>query len=100
MEPNQVRVGATAVTSGLQQVFHALESRLTRQIGGDIGGVDRRDRIHDDMAVVHPIAPAHLYVRTRPDANSAPDPTAANPFAQLFQELHLSRCREATSGIS
>src|SRR5512145_2358333 len=55
----------------------------------DIRKGHRRDRIHDDMAIVHLVAGSHLDMRPRPDANAAPDSPATDLLAKRFREHHL-----------
>src|SRR5947199_9624652 len=93
MEPNQVHLVAAAVSCDSQQIIHALESRFTGQIVGDVGDGNRRNRIHDDMAVVHPVTTTHLDMWTRPDANAASDSSAPMSLAKSFAEHH----RESTN---
>ena len=88
MKPNQVHLVAAAVSCDSQEIVNAREPRFTRQIVGDVGNGNRRNRIHDDVTLVHPIATAHSDVRTRPDANAAPDAAAPDSFAKGFGEHH------------
>jgi hypothetical protein len=93
MEPNQVHVVAAAVFCDSQHIIHALESRLTGQIVRNVGDGNRRNRIHDDMALVHPVTTTHLYMGTRPDTNAASDSPAADSLAKAFGEHHLGSYR-------
>ena len=86
MEPDQVHLVAAAVSRDFHQLVHAVEPRLTGQIEGDVIEGDRRDRIHDDVALVHLVAATCLYVGARPDANAAPDSPAPDSFAKAFGE--------------
>ena len=88
MESDQVHVVTRAVPGDAQQVLATLEPRLARQIVGDILERDRCHGIHDDVAVVHTIAAAHLHVRSRPDAHAACDPPAFDALAKFFGEHH------------
>ena len=88
MEPNQIHLIAAAVFGDSQQVIHAVETRFTGQIVGNIGDRNRRNRIHDDVAVVHTVTTSHLYMRTRPDANAASDSPAPDSLAKAFGEHH------------
>jgi hypothetical protein len=89
MEPDQVHLVPTAVSRDSQQVIHTLEPRFTGQIGRDVGDSNRRNRIHDDVALVHPVTTTHLYMRTRPDANAASDSAAPDSLAKAFGEHHM-----------
>ena len=89
VEPNQIHVIAAAVSCDPQQIIHALESRFTGQVVCDIGDVNRRNRIHDDVAVVHRVATTHLDMGTRPDANAASDSTPPDSLAKAFGEHHV-----------
>ena len=86
MEPNQVHLVAAAVSCDSQQVIHAVEPRLTRQIVRDVRNGNRRNRIDDDVALVHRVTATHLYVGTRPDANAASDSPAPDSFAKALGE--------------
>jgi hypothetical protein len=89
MAPNQGHVVAAAVSCHSQQIIHALEPRFTRQIVGDVGDANRRNRIHHDVPVVHPVTPTDFYVGAGPDANAAPDSPATNSLANSFGEEHM-----------
>lgn len=73
MKANQVHLVATSVSCDFQQVINALEARFPGQILRDVGDVDRRNRIHDDVALIHPVTTAYLYTGTLPDPNTALD---------------------------
>ena len=88
MKPNQVHVVASAVSRDSQQIIHAVEPRFTGQVVRDVGNGNRRNRIHDDVAVVHLVTTAHLYVGTRPDTNAASDSPAPDSLAKAFSEHH------------
>lgn len=90
VEPNQKRRVATAVSCDTQQVIDALEPGFTREIVVDIAYGDRRNRVHDDVAVVHPVTTANFHMRTRPDANGASDPPAPDSLPKVFEEHHKS----------
>src|SRR2546421_13051512 len=82
MESNQVHVVAAAVSRDSQHVIHAVEPRFTREIVGDVGNGNRRNRIDDDVALVHSVPATDLYVRTRPDANAASDSPPPDSLAK------------------
>jgi hypothetical protein len=88
MEPNQVHLVAAAVSCDSQQIIHALEPRFTGQIVRDVGEAYRRNRIHDDVALVHPVTTPHLYMGAGPDANAAFDSSAPDSLAKAFGEHH------------
>ena len=88
MEPYQVDVVTAAVFCRLEQILHIAETRLARQIISDIGEAHWRDRIHDNLSLVHRVTTAHLDVRSCPDANAAPDPPASNSLTKTFGEYH------------
>src|SRR3979411_975758 len=90
VEPNQVHLVAAAVFCDSHQIIPALEPRFTSQIVGDVGDGNRRNRIHDDVSLVHPVTAAHLDMGTRPDANAASDSPAADSLAKAFGEHHVS----------
>jgi len=98
MEPNQVHVVAAAVFCGSQQIIHALEPRFTGQIVGDVGDGNRRNRIHDNVALVHPVTATHLDMGARPDTNAASDSPAADSLAKAFSKHHTEACPMAPAG--
>jgi len=89
MEPNQVHLVAASVFCDSQQIIHALEPRFTGQIVGDVGDGNRRNRIHDDVALVHPVTTTNPHMRTRPDANAASDSPAPDSLAKAFGEHQM-----------
>src|SRR5262245_7654309 len=89
VEPDQIHVIATAVFCDTQQVLHALEARFTGQIVSHVIEVNRRDRVDDDVTVVHRVTATDLDVRTRPDANAAPDPPPPDSPPKTFSEDHV-----------
>ena len=91
MEPNQIRLLAAAVPGDRQQVLDARESRFARQIISDVIDLDRRDGIHDDMAIVHLVAAMHLDVGTSPDADAAPDSPPSDTLTEMLRKNHLER---------
>lgn len=90
MEPNQVHLVAAAVPCHLQQIIDAFEPRFARQIVCDVPDGNRRNRIDDDLAVVHLVTTADLYVGSLPDANAAPDSPPSNSLAKAFGEHHTA----------
>ena len=93
MEPNQIHVLAAAVSRDAQQVIDALEPRFMGEIVGDVADGNRRNRIDDDVAVVHGVATTDLHMRTRPDANGASDSPAPDALAKALGEHHQERQR-------
>ena len=98
MEPNQVHLVAAAVSCDSQQIIHALEPRFTGQIVRDVCEVNRRNRIHDDVSLVHRVTATHLYVGMLPDANAASDSPIPNSVAKAFGEYHIEPYPIATRG--
>jgi len=88
MKPNQIQVLATAVPGDAHQIVDALEPRRSREIVSHILDVDGRDRIDDDVPVVHPVAAADLDARAQPHPNGATNASAPDPFAKTFREQH------------
>ena len=88
MEPNQVGLVAFAVPCDLQEIVNAVESGLAGQIVRDVVDGNRRNRIDDDMSIVHRVAAAHLDLEPRPYADAAFDPPAPDPVAKSFGEHH------------
>ena len=91
MEPNQVDVVTAAVLRCLEQVIYTAETRFAREVVSNVGDTNRDDRIHHDLALVHPVATTRLHVRPRPDTDAAPNPPAPNSFAKAFTEDHDER---------
>ena len=89
MKPDQIHLVAAAVSCHSQQISHALEPRFSGQIVRDVGEGNRRNRIHDDVALVHRVTTAHLYMGTRPDANAASDSPVPDSIAKAFGEHHI-----------
>jgi len=88
MEPNQVGLLAFAVPRDLQEIVNAVESRLAGQIVSDVVDGNRRNRIDDDVSIVHRVAAADLDMEPRPDAYAALDSPAPDTVAQPFREHH------------
>jgi hypothetical protein len=89
MESDQVHVLPAAVFCDLQQILDALKARFTGQIVGDVCKVDRRNRVDDDVTVVHRVTTTDLDVRTCPDANAAPDSPPPDSLPKTFSEHHV-----------
>ncbi len=89
MEPNQVHIVAATVFRDSQQIIHALEPRFTGQIVRDVGDGNRRNRIDNDVSLVHPVTTAHLYMGTRPDTDATSDSPAPDSLAEAFGEHHI-----------
>src|SRR5689334_22455403 len=90
MESNQVHVLAAAVSRDLQQIVDTIEAGFLREIKRHIFDRDRRNRINDDVTVLHLIAIADLHARARPDANAASDAATPDAFAESFGKNHRS----------
>ena len=99
MEPNQVHVVAAAVSCDSQQLIHALEPRFTGQIVRHVADRDRRNRINDDVAVVHLVTTTDFYAWALPDADAAPDSPAADSLAKVFAEQHMERESRSTEWL-
>jgi hypothetical protein len=89
MEPNQVHLLAAAMSGDVQQISDGGESRFTRQLVRDVGDGNLRNRIHDNVALVHRVTTTHLYTRALPDSNAAFDSTEPDSYAQAFGEHHM-----------
>jgi hypothetical protein len=96
MESNQVHVFAAAVSCDLQQIIHTVKSRFAGQIERDIGDGYLRDRVHDDVALFHPVPATNLHVGTRPDANAASGSSIPNAVAEVLTEHHMETIQVAT----
>ena len=88
MEPNQVGLVAFAVPRDLQEIVNAVESRLAGQIVRDVVDGNRRNRVDDDVSIVHRVAAANLDMEPRPDADAALDSPAPDSVAKAFGEHH------------
>jgi len=89
VEPNQVHLVAAAVSCDLQQISDGGEPRFTCQIVRDVGDGNLRNRIHDNMALIHLVTTTYLYTRTLPDANAACDSPDPDSHAKAFGEHHI-----------
>jgi hypothetical protein len=56
----------------------------------DVAHSDRSNRIHDDVAVIHPVTTPYLDMGTGPDADSASYSPASYSLPKGFSEKHLS----------
>jgi len=88
VESNQVRLVPAAMFRDSQQISHALEPGLTREVVRDLTDGDRLNRIHDDMPVVHPVPTTHLDMGLHPDANRASDSALSDALAKALGEQH------------
>jgi hypothetical protein len=91
MEADQVGLVAFAVPRDLQEIVNAVESRLAGQIVRNVVDGDRRNRIDNDVSIVHRVAAAYLDMEPRPDAYAALDSPAPDTVAQAFREHHGSQ---------
>jgi len=73
----------------LEQVYDALEPRLTSQFRSDVNEADQKDGINLDLAILHPIALPDCDVRVLPDADAARDLTPSHTVAQSLREDHV-----------
>ena len=87
-EPNQEHLPPRAVLGNFQQFPDRRKARLAGQVVGHIRARHRRNRVHDNVTVVHAVAAADLHVRARPDADAAPDPPASDPVAKAPGKRH------------
>src|SRR5262249_52783313 len=88
VEADQIDVVAAAVLRDVQQILDAAETGCARQIRRDVRDLNRRDRVHHDVSLVHAVTTADLDVGPLPDADAAPDSAASNPGAEAFGEDH------------
>jgi hypothetical protein len=89
VEPDQKHIIAAAVFCDSQQVLYALEARFTGQIVGDVRKVNRRNRVDDNVTVVHRVTTTDLDVRTCPDAHAAPYSPPPDSLPKTFSEHHV-----------
>ena len=90
MESNQVHLVAAAVACDSQQILHTLEPRFTGQTIRDVVDRNLGKRIHDDVALVHPVTTPDLYMGPIPDANATPDSAVPDSVAKAFGEHHMN----------
>ena len=86
MEPDQIDVLALAVLRDVEEVDHALETRLPRQLRRDVREIHRQDRIHLDLPLLHAVTVSDLDVRTHPYPDAARDLPSANTVTQALGE--------------
>src|ERR1700741_3561841 len=88
MKADQINIVALAVLGCFQEVDHAVEARLARQLRGDIRETDRLDRVHFDLTLFHRIADADRDARPHPYSDAARNLSAPNSAAQTPGEEH------------
>jgi len=88
VEPDEINLIAVAVLGYFEQIDHAQEARLSRQLRSDFLKGDWLDGIYLDLAFFHAVTVADPHVRARPDSDAAGDLPAANPFTQSLGEGH------------
>ena len=88
MEPDEIDVLAPTVFRGLEEIDHAIETRLAREVWRDLPETNRLDRIHLDLTRFHAVAAADRDVGARPDSNAARDLPAPNSVAEPLGEDH------------
>ena len=93
MEPDQIDVLASTVLGDLEEVDHALETRLAGELRCNVRETDRLDRIHLDLPVFHGVTGAFLDVGTEPYTDAARDVSATNPLTQSLGEDHEKSLR-------
>jgi len=89
VEPNQVHLVAAPVSCDSQQISDGGEPRFTGQIVRDVGDGNLRNRIHDNVALVHLVTTTYLYTRTLPDTDAAFDSPEPDSHAKVFGEHHI-----------
>jgi hypothetical protein len=55
----------------------------------DVGDGNRRNRIHDDVALIHLVTTTNLYTGTLPDTNAASDYPEPDSRSKTFGEHHM-----------
>jgi len=89
MEPNQVHLVAASVFCDSQQIINAFEPRFAGQIVREVGDGYRRNRIHDDVALIHRVTATHLYMGILPDTNTTFDYPEPDSRAETLGEHHM-----------
>jgi hypothetical protein len=89
MKANQIHFVTAPVFCDSQQFIHAFESRFTGEIAGDVGDGNRRNRIDDDVAIVHPVTTPYLDTGALPDANAASDSPEPDSHAKVLAKHHM-----------
>jgi hypothetical protein len=77
------------VSGDIHQVVYAREAGFTGQIVRDVGDGYRRNRIHDNVAVVHPVTATDLDTGGLPDTDAASDSSTPDSLSKAFGEHHL-----------
>ena len=90
MKANQVHFVAAPVFCDSQQIIHAFESRFTGEVSGDVGDGNRRNRINDDVTIVHPVTTTYFDTGTLPDANAASDYPEPDSHAKALGKHHMN----------
>jgi hypothetical protein len=97
MEANQVHLVSAPVFCDLQQIIHALKPRFSGQTLCDVGDGNRRNRIHDYVALIHLVTTTDFYMRTLPDTNTAFDYPEADSRTKAFGEHHMESYIDSSS---
>ena len=95
MEPDQIDILAFTVLRGLEQIDNTQETRLSRQLWGDVQKTDRLNGIHFDLAFVHTVPGARGDVGASPDSDAASDFSATNSITKTLGEDHNESLRWA-----
>lgn len=102
MEPDQINILALTVLRDLQEIDHTEETRLSRQLRGNVRKTDRLDGIHFDLSFFHRVSGAYSDMWTGPDPDTARDFSAPNSLPQPLGEHHqaiLDRLRRAYRNV-
>jgi len=91
VKANQINILASTVLRNLEQIDDTQETRLARQLGGDIRKPDGLNRIYLDLAFFHAVSRAHSHMGTLPDSNAASDFAAANSVPKPLGEHHKGK---------
>ena len=88
MESNQVHIIAASVFCNAQQILHTLEPGFPSDIVSNVFHRNLRNRIDDNMSLVHRVTTADFYMRPLPDANAGLDSAVSYSVAKFFGEHH------------
>ena len=88
MKTNQIDVVPFAMFSHLEQIEHAQETRLSRQLRSNLGKPDQCDRIDLDLPLSHAITLAFFYPGAHPYSDAAGYFPSNNSFAEALCENH------------
>jgi len=88
VEPNQKDPVAAAVFGHFEQIENTQKSRRARQFRRDVGKTNGFDRVHFNLAFLHPVAAAHSDARPHPDSDGTRDFSTPDSVAKALRKKH------------